>query len=87
MKITYGGTWSTELMWSLIWILSASWYGIWLRTRFMKRQRLGVYVRRTRSRGRALGDHEIVTAPKYFGKWLVDENKWRRAKQPHQKQI
>ena len=22
-----------------------------------------------------LGDHELVTAPKYCGKWLVDENK------------
>ena len=34
-----------------------------------------------------LGDHELVKAPKYFGKWLVDENKWRRVKHPYQKQI
>ena len=27
-----------------------------------------------------LGYHELVTAPTYCGKWLVDENKWRRVK-------
>ena len=40
-----------------------------------------------KSRRGALGDHELVTAPKCCGKWLVDENKWRRVKQPYQKQI
>ena len=30
-----------------------------------------------------LGDHAILTASKYCGKWLVDENKWRRSKQPY----
>ena len=38
------------------------------------------------SRG-TLGDHELVTAPKYCGKWLVDDNKWQRVKQTYQKQI
>ena len=28
----------------------------------------------------ALGDHELVAAPKYCGKWLADDNKWRRDK-------
>ena len=39
------------------------------------------------SRRGILGYHEIVTAPTYCGKWLVDENKWRRVKHPYQKQI
>ena len=34
-----------------------------------------------------MGDHELVTARKYCGKWLVDENKWMGVKQPYQKQI
>ena len=38
----------------------------------------GVDSRRMRSRMGTLGDHELVTAPKYCGKWLVDENTWRR---------
>ena len=42
----------------------------------------GVYGRRLRSRRRTLGDNELVTAPKYCGKWLVDDNKSRRVKQP-----
>ena len=41
MKIIYGGTWLTELMWSLIWIFGASWDGIWLRKKLMKRERMG----------------------------------------------
>ena len=54
----------------------------------MKIQRLGgVDGRRLRASRVTLGDHEIVTAPEYCGKWLVDENKWRRVKQPYQKQI
>ena len=32
------------------------------------------------SRRGAFGDYELMTAPQYFGKWLVDENKWRRVK-------
>ena len=40
-----------------------------------------------RDRRGALGDHELVTSPKYCGKWLVDENKWWRVKQTYQKQI
>ena len=43
--------------------------------------------RRLGARRLDLGGHELVTAPKYCGKWLVDENKWRRVKQPYQKQI
>ena len=42
MQITYGGTWSTELMWSLSWIFGASWDGRWFRTHLMKIQMLGV---------------------------------------------
>ena len=41
MKITHRGTWSTELMWSLSWILGASWDGRWSRKHLMKRQMLG----------------------------------------------
>ena len=40
MQITYGGTWSTELMWRLSCIFDASWGGRWLKTHLMKRQRL-----------------------------------------------
>ena len=47
----------------------------------------GVGGRRMRAMRETLGDHEFVIAPKYFGKWLVDENKWCRVKQPYQKQI
>ena len=42
----------------------------------------GVDVRRLVARIGTLGDHELVTDPKYCGKWLVDENKWWRVKQP-----
>ena len=48
---------------------------------------VGVYGRRLITRRGTLGDHKIVTAPKYCGKWFVDENKWWRVKQPYQKQI
>ena len=48
---------------------------------------VGVNRRRPRARRRALGDHELVTAQKYCGKCLVDENQWRRVKRPYQKQI
>ena len=34
-----------------------------------------------------LGDHELVIAPKYCEKWLVDENKWPRVKQLYKKHI
>ena len=47
----------------------------------------GVEGRRLRARRGAFGDHELVTAPKYYGKLLVDKNKWQRVKQPYQKQI
>ena len=47
----------------------------------------GVDIRRLIARRGTLGEHELVTAPKYCGKWLVDENKWRRVKQLYQKQI
>ena len=47
----------------------------------------GVDGRRMRARRGALGDHELVIAPKYCGKWFVDDNKWRRFKQPYQKHI
>ena len=54
----------------------------------MKRQRLGGGDGiRLRARRGTLVDHDIVTAPKYCGKWLVDENKLRRVKQPYQNQI
>ena len=36
----------------------------------------GGFGRRLRSRKGALGDHELVTAPKYCVKLLVDDNKW-----------
>ena len=47
----------------------------------------GVCGRRLRARRGDLVDHELVIAPTYCGKWLVDENKWRRVKHPYQKQI
>ena len=47
----------------------------------------GVDVRRSRARKGSLGYHENLIYPKDFVKWLVDENKWRRVKQPYQKQI
>ena len=43
--------------------------------------------RRKIARRGNLGDHELMTAPKYCGKWLDDENKWRRVKHTYQKQI
>ena len=46
-----------------------------------------VYGRCLRARRGALVDHELMTAPKYFGKWLVGANKWRGVNQPYQKQI
>ena len=45
----------------------------------------GVDGRRMMSSGGTLGDLKLVTAQTYCGKWLVDENKWRRVKQPYQK--
>ena len=47
----------------------------------------GVDGRRLRARRGTLGDHTLMTAPKYCGKWLVDENKRRRVKHPYHKQI
>ena len=47
----------------------------------------GIDRRRLLSRSGTLGDHELVTAPKYCGKWIVDENKWQRVNQTYQKQI
>ena len=77
-----------ELMWSLSWILGASWDGRWLRTLDEEAEAGGGGDgRRLRPRRGVLGDHELVIAPKYCGRWLVDENKWWRAKQPYQKQI
>ena len=43
---------------------------------------VGVNGRRMIERRRTLGYHKLAKAPKYDGKWLVDENKWRRVKQP-----
>ena len=64
MKITYGGTWLTELIWSLSWIFYASCYGIWLRTQLIKRQKMGGADERwMRARIGTLGDHDLVTAP------------------------
>ena len=45
----------------------------------------GVDKRQLRVRRGVLVDHELVSAPKYCGKWLVDENKWQRVKQTYQK--
>ena len=50
---------------NLSWIFGVSWFGRWLRTSWMKRDRL-------RAKRGALGDDELVTAPKYGGKWLAD---------------
>ena len=47
----------------------------------------GVGGRWMRARRGDLGYHELMTAPKYCGKWLVHENKWWRVKQPYQKKI
>ena len=47
----------------------------------------GVNGRRLRERRGYLGDHELVTYPKYCGKWLVDENKLWRVNHPYQNQI
>ena len=47
----------------------------------------GVDVIQLRSRRGYLLYHELVTAPKYCGEWLVDENKWHRVKHPYHKQI
>ena len=44
-------------------------------------------VRQPKARIGTLGEHEIVKDPKYFGKWLVDENKWQRVKNPYHNQI
>ena len=38
MQITYGGTWLTELMWSLSWIFGASWDARWSRKELIKIQ-------------------------------------------------
>ena len=38
---------------------------------------------RNRSNRGDLGDHELVTDPKYCGKWIIDENKWQRVNQPY----
>ena len=40
-----------------------------------------------RVRRGTLEDHELLTAPKYCGKFLVDKNKWQRVKHTYQKQI
>ena len=45
----------------------------------------GVDGRRMRARRGTLGYHELVTAPTYGGKWIVDKNKLKRVKQPYQK--
>ena len=42
---------------------------------------------RIREKRGSSGDHELMTAPKYCVKWLVEENKWRRVKQTHQKKL
>ena len=36
---------------------------------------------RLKERMGTLGDHELVIAPKYCGKWLVDKKKWWRVSQ------
>ena len=38
-----------------------------------------------RARRGTLGYHELVTDPKYFVKWLVDDNKWRSVKHPYKR--
>ena len=47
----------------------------------------GVDGRGLRARRGTFRDQELVTATKYCGKWLGDENKRQRFKQPYQKQI
>ena len=47
----------------------------------------GVERKQPRARRETLGDHELVTNPKYCGYWLADENKWRRVNQNYQNQI
>ena len=47
----------------------------------------GVEGRQLKAMRGALGDRELVTAPKYCLKWLVDENKWWRVNQPYHNQI
>ena len=47
----------------------------------------GVYGRLLRARRGTMGDYEIVTAPKYGVKWIVDENKCWRVNQPYKNQI
>ena len=47
----------------------------------------GGYERRLREMRGSLGDHELVIASTYCGKWRVDENKWVRLKQTYQKHI
>ena len=46
-----------------------------------------VYGRLLRSKRGDLGDHELVTAPKYCEKWIVDRHRWWRVKQTYQKQL
>ena len=45
----------------------------------------GVDVRRLRESKGTLGDHELVTDPKYCAKWPVDEKKWQRVKHTYKK--
>ena len=67
MQITYGVTQSTELMWILSWIFDARWDGKWLRKLDEETEDGGVDIGRLIARMRNLGDHELVTAPKYCG--------------------
>ena len=32
-----------------------------------------------------MGDHDLMTYPRYGGKWRVDEKKWWKTKKPYQK--
>ena len=34
-----------------------------------------------------MGDHDLVTAPKYCGKWLAEDKKLSRVNQTYQKQL
>ena len=43
---------------------------------------LGVYGIQLRASRGGLEDNQLVTAAKYCGKWLVDNNKLQRIKQP-----
>ena len=47
----------------------------------------GVDGRRMGATREALRYHELVTAPKYCGKWIVDYNKWGSVKHTNQKQF